>query len=360
MATVVGFGNGGDPFGFPWWLDFPLLGTLLVPLAVTVQTIRTRQEEGIYPSLLFVMAGSLALPAVYLVGNLVNLTALARTLGNVHLLGGSVQLFVIPVGIGLVYYALPKASDQPLASRQLANVGVWTLVFVGTWSSAGRLVYGPGPDWLDTVAATLGLGLVVAAFATIANVAMTLRGEWARLGEEPVVAASLSSAIWFVAIAILTAVAGFRSVAALVGLTTYWEGVTYGSIFGLGGSLVAAWTYQALPNISGRAVFSSALARRHRRVTVWATGGTVFLLCLAGLASGYAWAGGAFSGQLVAVGDGFDEAARAGSGLIKLAVLTGFFAMLGQLSLAANIARTMTSGRATTGEVLVESEVGGE
>lgn len=360
VAIILGLGVGGDPLAFPWWLDVPILGTLLIPLAVTTQTIRARQEPGIYPTLLFVMAGVLSLPAVYVVGNLIKLTAWARALGNAHLLGGWVHLFVMTVGIGLIYYAVPKATDQPLASRQLAKVGAWTLVFVGFWASAGRLVYGPGPDWLDTVTATLGLGLIVAAFATIANLALTLRGTWDRFGDEPVVASALVGAIWLVAISCLTAVAGFRSVAALVGLTTYWEGVTYGSIFGLGACFVATWTYQALPNISGRSVFSKGLARRHRRLTIWATGGTTFLLCLAGLASGYAWAGGAFSGAIVATGDGFVQAARAGSGLIKLSVLTGFFAMLGQIALAINIARTMTSGRVTTGEVLVATEVADE
>ena len=151
----------------------------------------------------------------------------------------------------------------------------------------------------------------------------------------------------------VTALGSFKSAAALVGFTSFWDGVTYVTLFGIGGLAIAAWAYQALPAMTGREVASPELVRRHLRYTISGVGLTGLLLMVAGVVQGYSWSGDAFSG-VVAAGETWANSSGTATVLIGLAVLTGALALAGQLAFVLVVYRTITSGRATMQEVLVE------
>jgi cbb3-type cytochrome oxidase subunit 1 len=168
----------------------------------------------------------------------------------------------------------------------------------------------------------------------------TLEGSWrSDEGTDPVVMTAVAGTGLGVLVAVLAALAGFRSAATLVAFTPYWEAVNYGLVLGVIPLLIASWTYQALPRMTGRRIFSRDDVRRQVRLTLLGTGGLVLLLVLAGLATGYSWAGGAFTGRI----------------FTGLAVVPGIVAVLGNLGLVAVIFLTITQGHVGTQEVLVSA-----
>ena len=66
LAVAFGLGEGRQPFGLPWWLHLPMLAVLTIPFAVTMMTIRRREEERSFVTLWFVMGGVAWLPLLYL------------------------------------------------------------------------------------------------------------------------------------------------------------------------------------------------------------------------------------------------------------------------------------------------------
>lgn len=354
-AVGLGLGDGVGPLGLPWWIELPLAAALAVPALVTLQTVRRRVEQGVYVSLWFVMAGVVWLPILVLVGGLPGLAAVGRSLQEVTLSAGFGTLWVTAVGTGLAYYVVVKDTGNPLANRQLARVGFWSLAFAAAWAGPAQIAYGPSPGWLGAVAATLTLALPVAAVANAAGIALTIDRAWERIGERPATLAAAGGMALALLVAAATSIGAFRTPAALVALTPYWDGVGYLGLFGVGGLLVSAWTYHALPALSGRRLTSPDLARRQVRSTVLGAAGTAVLLMAAGILQGFGWTGQAFAvSGFSATGPGWSEAGGLAAVLTGLAAVTGLVTLVGQALFLLVVQRTLSSGRADLQEVLVE------
>jgi cbb3-type cytochrome oxidase subunit 1 len=353
VVVMLGLGDGVEPFLLPWWLDLPILAVLLVPALVTIQTLRRRSEQGVYVSLWFVAAGFVWLPMLYAVNMLPGLASVGRALQEVVFTAGFTTLWVTAMGVGVAYYVVVKVTGNPLSNRQLAKVGFWSLAVASIFAGPVQLAFGATPDWLDTVSAVLGLALPVAALANAYTIGTSIDRSWEEIDRHPSLAAIVAGLGFALFVAVTTSVASFSSAAAVVGFTSFWDGVTFAALFGVGGLLVAGWAYQALPAMSGRQLASVTQARRHIRWTVLGVGSTALFLIVAGVLRGYVWTGGAFTGS-TAAGESWTNLAGAADVLVGLSVLGALLALAGQLTFVLNVYRTITSGRATAQEVLVE------
>ncbi|HEY3427929.1 MAG TPA: cbb3-type cytochrome c oxidase subunit I, partial [Acidimicrobiia bacterium] len=283
VAVVgLGFGNGGEPFALPWWWDLPVLAVTALPLGPTLLTIRGRREGIVYPSLWYALAAVVWLPALYLIGNLPQISSLAHALADVFFTAGFINVWAVGLAMGTAYYVVPKTSGQPLASRQLAKVGFWSLLFGAIWMGPAQLAAGPQPEWLQAIAAVLGLALPLSAVANATNLALTVKARWPA-GEPIVLAALIGSGVVALA-SLLAGLASFRSAAVLVGFTTFWEGVYVLFLSGIA-LLFAAFAWQAIPNLVGRALASTERALGVVRLTAISGTVTGLLLVLAGLIS---------------------------------------------------------------------------
>ena len=355
IGPFIGLSDGIEPLGMPWWLDTALLLVSLIPLTIGVQTVRHRLERLTYVSLWFVLTGLATLPVLLVVSAVGSDLAIAQTLQGLHFSAGFTTLWVAGMGVGLAYYTVAKATDQPLANRQLARAGFWSLAFAATWSGPLQLAYGPTPDWLDALAAVLTLAFPVAAVTNAIALAATAAPSWETHGSRPSVRATMAGMGMMVAVGLATAVGGFRSAAAIVGFTSYWEGVTLAALFGVGGLLVAGWTHQALPAASGRALASPARAGQHVRLTVWGVGGSALLLTIGGFVTGISWTGGAFT-SVPATGENWDVVSGTGSLMVGLSLIGVVVMLLGQLAFVLSVLGTISRGRAATEEVLMTRE----
>lgn len=346
----LGFGDGREPFALPWWWDLPTLAITALPLAPTVLSVRSRREGVVYPSLWFALAGAIWLPALYLIGNLPSVSSLAQTLGDLAFTAGFLNVWAVGVATGAAYYVVPKASGQPLASRQLAKVGYWSLLFGAIWMGPAQLVAGPQPEWLQAIAAVLGLALPLSAIANTTNLALTVKARWP--DKEPVVLAAMAGSGLVALASLLAGLASFRSAAVLVGLTVFWDGVQVIFLAAIG-LLFAAFAWQAIPNLVGRSLVSTERALHLIRLVFVSGSATGLLLALAGLITGLAWSGAGFTGVFDNLGVGWQESAGLPGVFTGLSVLTGLVFAWSLVGLAVSVYRTLTSGRATVQEVLV-------
>ncbi|HZD23990.1 MAG TPA: cbb3-type cytochrome c oxidase subunit I [Acidimicrobiia bacterium] len=360
VAVFFGFGDGSQPFGLPWWLDIPLALTLFAPLLVTLDTIRRRTEERSFVTLWFVIGGVTWLPLLYLahlVSEVPAASAVTVTYAETFFSAGFVTMFLVTVGTGLVYYTVVKELDVPLASRQLALVGFWSLGFAAVWWGTAQLLFGPGPDWVAGVAAALGLAFPVGALANAANLSMTLEGSWSRLAEKPGVLSGIIGLYLTVGVTIVAALAGFRSVGSVTSLTPFWEAVEYVSLTGIGTLLVASVAFSAMPRLVGRELETVDKARRFNRLTVTGAVGVLISLGAAGVMSGYSWVAGSNSAAYIDAGEGWLTGVGGSYDVLLLvAVIFGVVLLAGLGGYASIIAGTVVRGRARVQEVLVDKE----
>lgn len=357
IVVGAGFGDGGEPFAMPWWLDLPLLAGLALPPLVAVQTLRHRFEHRTFVTVPFVVTGLLALPLLYLAGNIPGLAAVPSAVSSLFSAAAHLVVLVF-MAVGLLHYAIVKETDRPLAGRQLAQVAYWSLLFGVGWLGVVQLAGGPIPSRLSTIAAVLGLGLPVGMAATTASVTATLSGTWDRSEDgNPVVMAAVAGSVFGLVLAVLASLASFRSTAVHVALTPYWEGIVFGLTMGVLPLLIGSALFQAIPRMSGRRLFSEAQGRRFVTLTLIGAGALTVFLVLAGIVAGYAWAGGAFTGAYVPVGEGWATAFGSARIFLGLGTAGGLVAAWAALTLVSLITSTLTRGKATTQEVLVAREV---
>jgi cbb3-type cytochrome oxidase subunit 1 len=364
VAIFLGFGDGDQPLGLPWWLDIPLAGVLFVPAMVTVSTVRQRVEERSFVTLWFVLGGVVWLPLLYLaylLADLPSASSVTVAYAQTFFSAGFVTMFLITVGTGLTYYTTVKELDVPLASRQLALAGFWSLGFAAAWWGAAQLLFGPGPDWIAGVAAALGLAWPIGALANAANVSLTLEGSWTDLGEKPAVVSGVVGLYLTVGVAIVAALAGFRSIGSVASLTPFWEAVEYVSYSGVAVLLVSAASFSALPRMTGRQLETAAKARRFQRLTVTGAVGVLVTMGAAGLLAGYSWIAGSNTAAYIDAGEGWG----AGLGtsydtLLLVALAFGLILFAGLGGYAAIVFGTLARGKAIPQEVLVSRQVADE
>jgi cbb3-type cytochrome oxidase subunit 1 len=357
VSIPLGLGDGGQPLGLAWWLDIPIALTLTIPLVVTLGTVRQREEKRSYVTIWFILGGVVWLPLLYAsstLGSLPFVNSLSAAFSGVFLTAGFVNMWLLVIGFGLFYYTVVKELDVPLASRQLAVVGLWSLGFASVWWGVSQLIFGPGPDWLDGVAAALGLAFPIGAISNAANYSLTLEGSWRRLPENPGISSGVIGSYFAVVVAGLASFASFPSIGAAASLTAYWDGIEYAALLGIAPLLAAGFVFPALPRLIGRAVPSLDRVRTFNRFTIIGSGGVLVSLVAAGLYSGYSWIGGSNGAAYVDVGEGWAQGGgSAVQTLILLAVGFGFISVLAQFAYAGVVFGTVATGKAVPQEVLV-------
>ena len=359
-AIALGFGDGLQPFGLPWWLDIPLLLALSLPTLNTLGTIARRREKRTYVTLWFVMGGVVWLPllfAAHVVGTLPFASSLTQTYSSLFFSAGFVTMWVFTVGTGLFYYTLVKEADVALASRQLAVAGFWSLGFAAVWWGLAQMVFGPGPGWVDAVAAALGLAFPIGALANASNVSLTLQGHWDRVTDRPGISSGVVGTFFGVVVAVIASLASFRTIGSVTALTSFWEAIEYACLLGIGPLLVAGVSFDALPRVAGRGMQSTDRARSFLRLTVIGVGGLLVTMGAAGIISGYSWLAGSNSAAYIDAGEGWAAGASAADPLLLIAFGFSIVAFLGQLAYASTVIGTVTSGRAVPQEVLVYETV---
>ena len=353
VVVGLGLGDGREPFALPWWLDLPVLGMTAIALGPTMLTMAKRDGGVVYPSLWFVAAGAIWLPALYVAGNLPNLSALGTALSGGLFSAGFLNVWAVGLAIGAAYYVVPKASGQPLANRQLARVGFWSLLFGAVWMGASRFAAGPQPEWLGGIAAVLGLALPIAGLANTTNLALTIGPRWPGIKNQPVLFAAVAGSSLVTLGSVLASLAGFRSASVIVGLTLFWDGVELLILSGVA-LLFAAFAWHAVPNLVGRSVDRSA-GKVATRLLVGGIG-TGLLLVVSGYTAGVTWSGAGFTGLFEAIGAGWSFGVGMAGIFSGLAVAMALYLAWGLVGLAVSIYRSLTSGRATVQEVLVVRE----
>jgi cytochrome c oxidase cbb3-type subunit I len=361
LAIFLGFGSGRQPLGLPWWLHIPMAVLLFIPAVITLMTIRKREETRSFVSLWFVIGGVTWLPllyATYFAGDLPFVSSLGQTYTDLFFSAGFVTMVVFALGSGLFYYTVVKEVDVALASRPLATVGLWSLGFAGAWWGISQLMFGPGPGWVDGVAAALGLAFPIGALANATNVTITLQGHWEDLSERPGVVSGVIGLYMGVGVAVLASIASFPSVGSAAALTAFWEGIDYTALFGVGSLLIAGLTFEALPRVTGREMRSMDRPNSFNRLTVIGVVGVLATMMAAGLVSGYSWIAGSNSAAYVDNADGWAAGAGAVEPLMLVAFGFGVVAFLGQLAYVSTVVGTVTTGRPVPQEILVEAEEG--
>ncbi len=183
VSLLAGWNKGWE------YAELPIFVSVMVVIAWVMfginifATIGTRKYQQMYVSLWYVMGTILWTAFVYITGNF----AVEFTTGvnqanlNWMYIHNAVGLIFTPIGLAAAYYFIPKASNTPLYSHKLSMIGFWSLAFVYVWTGAHHMLHGPISQWLQTIAITFSLMLLIPVWAVVYNFFATMKGQWQQL-----------------------------------------------------------------------------------------------------------------------------------------------------------------------------------
>jgi cytochrome c oxidase cbb3-type subunit 1 len=199
---------------------------------------------------------------------------------------GIFTLWLAPLGLGLLYYLIPKLSGLTIRFGAKAQVAFWCWIVFAPWTAVHDLVGGPFP------ASTVSLGLILSGliFIPVALIGMNLvptvfLGEAKTHGGIVLPFLSLAT-VCFVIAGVSEEILSVRSANELLRFTMFREANLFLWLYGFFSFLAFGSIYYILPRLLNFGWRSSLLIRAHYYACLYGIGLVITMLAFGGVMQG--------------------------------------------------------------------------
>jgi len=342
VVICMGYSTGVEYAELPLILDIGV-AILAVLLSINIfMTIAKRQEKQLYASIWYFTGSLIWLPLVYIVGNIPSSLIGGAMQANMNWFYGHnvLGLWFTTVGIGQIYYLLPKITGKPLYSHKLSLIGFWTIATIYVWNGPHHLVNGPIPLWLMKAGIIPSILLIIPVWTVLANVFGTMKGVWHRVAEDVNLKFLVTAAIFYMMACLQGPFQSLMQVSAVVKFSHWVVGHAHMAPFAAFSMVCFVTIYYAVPRLTGRNIYSKTLMNWHYYMSVIGFLMFAFTLWIAGVIQGFAWMDGT----------PFMETVQTVRTLVVFRAVGGSLMIIGQLFFAYNIWKTVKSGTKMSAE----------
>lgn len=285
----------GKNTGFAW-LEFPKSSTLLLLagymlMAVPAALLFRRRRGGyVYITIWYLVGALFWFPWNFLSAQVLapKLSGIMHSVVEASFASNLFGLWFGALGLGFIYYLVPKVIGRPIYSHALASVGFWLYALLFGWSATTRLVGGPLPAWQITLGITASILLLIPIASVTANCLLTLKGNFHQVYNSPTIRFSVFGVIAWCVAGILTTAACFRSVARIVHFTVLDSALTHLVLYGFFSMVLFASIYYIVPRLTGCEWVSGAFIRLHFWGASYGIGMIAVMLVIGGFVQGAA------------------------------------------------------------------------
>ncbi|MCX6898128.1 MAG: cbb3-type cytochrome c oxidase subunit I [Verrucomicrobia bacterium] len=178
------------------WLEIPGYATplLFVSYALIaiwgIITFRFRREKHLYVSQWYLLAALFWFPWLYSAAQILLIMepvrGVVQATVNWWFAHNVLGLWFTPIGIGAIYYFIPKVLGIPVYKYSLSVIGFWSLALFYNWNGMHHLVGGPLPAWLITVSIVASVMMTIPVVTVGLNHHFTMWGSFHKLKDSPV------------------------------------------------------------------------------------------------------------------------------------------------------------------------------
>jgi cytochrome c oxidase cbb3-type subunit 1 len=192
------------------------------------------------------------------------------------------------LGLGTIYYLIPKIIGRPIHSYYLASFGFWTFAVFSVWTGLQRLNGGPVPAWMVTTSIVAAIMMVVPVTTVTVNFVATLRGSFDMVHESPTLCFVFYGAIAYTLANLVFLAGSFRIVSAVTQFT--WFSVAENQLFTCAffSMVMFGAMYYIVPRLLGREWLSGTLIKLHYWGVGYGFAASIILLIIAGVDQGLA------------------------------------------------------------------------
>ena len=286
---------GGGSTGFEW-LEMPRYASPILFVSYTLigicalVTFYLRPEKPLYVSQWYLLAALFWFPWIYSAANLLlvfyPVRGVVQSIVNAWFTGNFLGLWLTPIGLGIIFYFIPKLSGRPLHSYYLAVFGFWTLAFFTNWTGLTKLVGGPVPAWMTSASIAATTLLIVPLLCVAVNWHLTLRGLYPKAKENVTLRFIVFGAASYLIAGVMSIVLGLRTVSAVTHLTYVETAQVQLAVLGFVSMVLLGSLYYIVPRMMQREWPSASTTRIHFKCSAIGIGLIVVALAFAGIIQG--------------------------------------------------------------------------
>lgn len=258
-------------------LEFPVYASVVLWLAyalfavVAVVTYLARRPGHDHIAQAWVLVALFAFPWLYATGSILlgshslpgsNVIQEMLSAWYVH---GFYTLWLAPLGLGLLYYLVPKISGLGIRYASKAQLAFWTWIILAPWTAVHDFVGGPFPAETVTVGLILsGLLFIPVALIGMNLVGTTLEAEQKQGDHGGIVLPFLTlGAVFFVVAGISEQILSIRGANQLLHFTMFREANRFLWIYGFFSFIVFGAMYYIVPRLLNFGWRSGFLIKAH-------------------------------------------------------------------------------------------------
>jgi cytochrome c oxidase cbb3-type subunit I len=267
VAILSGHGTSVEWLEFPDWTAYSLAAPYLVLALVSVATFHARRVKHVYVTQWYLFGAVFWFPILYLAGNvLINggvATGVVQATSNWWFAHNVLGLWLTPIGVGAIYYLIPKVLGRPIHSYYLSLLGFWALALFYNWAGTHHLIGGPVPIWLTTVGTVGSMMMFVPVTAVAINHHLTMVGHFKRLRFSPTLRFIVFGGMSYTAVSVQGSLQSLRTINEVSHFTHYTVAHAHLGVYAFFTMTMFGAFYYVVPRLVGREWPSARLIRVH-------------------------------------------------------------------------------------------------
>jgi cbb3-type cytochrome c oxidase subunit I len=240
--------------------------TALTLVALNVyMTVVNRQVKKLYVSLWYFLGALFWFPLVYIIGQrtFVSLPGLNDAVVGWFYGHNILGMWFTTVGVGMMYYLLPRLSQNPLYSHGLSMIGFWGIALFYAPTGTHHILQSPVPEWLKAIAVISSVFLLVPVLTVLVNFFMTMRGKWQLAVTDMPMRFAVTSASFYLLTCMQGPFQATRWINWYLHFSQWVVGHAHLALLGTFSFILTSSIYYGLPRLTGRQWYSQGLIRAH-------------------------------------------------------------------------------------------------
>lgn len=278
------------------WLEIPRSASFLLLVGYSLIAVwglvmfRSRREGYVYISVWYLVGALLWFPWAYLSALVFmpNIAGVMQAVVEANFAQNLFGLWFGALGLGIIYYLIPKVLGRPVYSHSLASIGFWSYAFLFAWTGAIRLVGGPLPAWQITISIAASILLLIPIACVTCNYLLTLKGNFHQVNHSPTIRFSIFAAIAWTLSGVAMVFTSLRSVSKVVHFTVMHSAQTHLVLYAFFSMVIFGAMYYIVPRLTGCEWLSASFIRIHFWGSAYGIGMITVMLVVGGIVQGFA------------------------------------------------------------------------
>lgn len=253
VGILFGLTDGLEWLEFWWPFDiFLAVGGAMVAIPL-FRTIYLSKEKHLYVTMWYTICALIWFPVLFVIANAHFLhSGIEQAISNWWFAHNVLGLWVTPLGLGIIYYLLPKIIGHPISSYQLSLFGFWGLALFYSQVGAHHLLGSPIPTWLGNLSIVMSVGMAIPVITVAINHHVSTYKHFHVLKESVVLRFIVFGAMAYTVSSLQGSLHSLRTFNYITHFTHWTVSHAHLGLYGFTTMVLFGGIYFALPRLVGR------------------------------------------------------------------------------------------------------------